>query len=154
VVAALLLVDKIGRKPLLMIGSIGMSITLALVVVAFSTGSLASNNTLELSDSMGILALVAANLYVIFFNFSWGPVMWVMLGEMFPNQLRGSGLAVSGMAQWGSNFLITLTFPMLLASMGLAFAYSLYTAGAVVSVFFVYKMVYETKGKELEQMEA
>ncbi len=154
VVASLLLVDKIGRKPLLMIGSIGMSITLALVVVAFSTGFLGTNNTLELSDSMGVLALVAANLYVIFFNFSWGPVMWVMLGEMFPNQLRGSGLAVSGLAQWGSNFLITLTFPMLLASMGLAFAYSLYTAGAVVSIIFVAKMVYETKGKELEQMEA
>lgn len=153
VVAALILVDRVGRKPLLVVGSIGMSITLALVVVAFTTGSLLADNTLELSDSMGTLALIAANLYVVCFNFSWGPVMWVMLGEMFPNQIRGSGLAVSGLAQWGSNFLITLTFPILLASMGLAFAYSIYTVGAIVSVFFVIKFVYETRGKELEQME-
>lgn len=157
VVVSLLLVDRIGRKPILVFGSIGMSITLALLVVAFSTGTLvtntAGNSTLELSDSMGILALIGANLYVIFFNFSWGPVMWVMLGEMFPNQLRGSGLAVSGLSQWISNFLITLTFPILLAGMGLAFAYSLYTIGAVISIFFVVKYVYETKGRELEDME-
>ncbi len=153
VILSLLLVDKIGRKPILVIGSIGMSVTLALVVFAFSTGSLGVNNTLELSDSMGILALIAANVYVIFFNFSWGPVMWVMLGEMFPNQIRGSALAVSGVAQWVSNFVITLTFPILLVSMGLAFAYSIYTVCAIISIFFVVKFVYETKGRELEQME-
>ncbi len=153
VVLSLLLVDKIGRKPILVIGSIGMSITLALVVFAFSTGSLGINNTLELSDSMGVLALIAANVYVIFFNFSWGPVMWVMLGEMFPNQIRGSALAVSGVAQWVSNFVITLTFPILLVSMGLAFTYSIYTICAIISIFFVVKFVYETKGRELEQME-
>lgn len=157
VVAALVLVDKIGRKPLLVIGSVGMSIALALVVVAFSSGSMVADasgaETLKLSDAMGMLALVAANLYVIFFNFSWGPVMWVMLGEMFPNQIRGLGLGVAGLAQWGSNFLITLTFPMILGSAGLAFAYSLYTIGAILSIIFVVKYVYETKGKELEEME-
>jgi SP family sugar:H+ symporter-like MFS transporter len=68
-----------------------------------------------------------ANLYVMLFNFSWGPVMWVMLGEMFPNQIRGSGLAISGLAQWLSNFGITMTFPMLLAGVGLGGAYGLYT---------------------------
>ncbi len=157
VIAALLLVDRIGRKPLLLIGSIGMAITLGLAVVAFSTGSLVTdaggNTTLELSDSMGTLALIAANVYVIFFNASWGPVMWVMLGEMFPNQIRGSGLAIAGLAQWGSNFLVTLTFPILLGGIGLAFAYSLYTLGAILSIFFVLKFVYETKGRELEEME-
>ena len=153
VIFALLLVDRVGRKPLLLIGSIGMSVTLTLVVSAFATGSLSSDNTLALSDNMGKLALIAANLYVIFFNFSWGPVMWVMLGEMFPNQLRGSGLAVSGLAQWLSNFLVTLTFPILLVSAGLAFAYGVYTFFAIVSVFFVVKLVFETKGKELEEME-
>lgn len=159
VAAALLLVDKIGRKPLLVIGSVGMSITLALVVVAFTSGSLVADpvtgaKTLELSDSMGMLALIAANAYVVFFNASWGPVMWVMLGEMFPNQIRGLGLAVAGLAQWGANFLVTLTFPIILGSAGLAFAYSLYTIGAVISIFFVVKYVYETKGKELEEMTA
>ncbi len=157
VIASLVLVDRIGRKPILVFGSIGMSITLGLAAIAFSTGSLITGDdgkvTLELSDNMGVLALVSAQLYVMLFNFSWGPVMWVMLGEMFPNQMRGSGLAISGLSQWISNFLITLTFPILLASAGLGVAYSLYTFFAVVSVFFVIKYVYETKGKELEQME-
>ncbi|WP_421875902.1 sugar porter family MFS transporter [Marinoscillum sp.] len=153
VVVSLLLVDKLGRKPILVIGSVGMAITLALVVVAFSSGTLDANGTLQMSDNMGVLALIAANAYVVFFNFSWGPVMWVMLGEMFPNQLRGSGLAVSGLAQWISNFLVTLTFPILLVSAGLAFAYGIYTAFAFISIFFVIKYVYETKGKELEEME-
>lgn len=155
VVAALVLVDRVGRKPLLVIGSVGMAVTLALVVVAFSTGSLVTaggETTLQMSDNMGMLALISANVYVICFNFSWGPVMWVMLGEMFPNQIRGLGLAIAGLAQWGSNFLVTLTFPVLLASAGLAFAYSLYTLGAVISIFFVVKYVFETKGKELEEM--
>lgn len=104
-------------------------------------------------QAMGMLALVAANVYVVFFNMSWGPVMWVMLGEMFPNQIRGSGLAVAGAAQWTSNFAITMSFPVLLASIGLAGAYGIYTVAAVISVFFVLRYVHETKGKELEQME-
>nr|WP_246203004.1 sugar porter family MFS transporter [Fulvivirga lutimaris] len=153
VVVSLLLVDRMGRKPILLIGSIGMSITLALVVIAFSTGNLLENNTLELNDSMGMLALIAANGYVIFFNFSWGPVMWVLLGEMFPNQLRGSGLAISGLFQWVANFIITLTFPVLLASIGLSMAYSIYTFFAILSIIFVVKLVKETKGMELEEMQ-
>jgi hypothetical protein len=79
--------------------------------------------------------------------------MWVMLGEMFPNQIRGSGLAVAGAAQWTSNFAITWTFPILLGTIGLAGAYGIYTVAAALSVFFVLKYVYETKGRELEQME-
>jgi hypothetical protein len=102
---------------------------------------------------MGVLALVAANIYVIFFNLSWGPVMWVMLGEMYPNQIRGSGLAVAGAAQWTSNFAITVTFPILLAGIGLAGAYGIYTVAAAISIFFVQRYVHETRGKELEQME-
>jgi MFS transporter, SP family, sugar:H+ symporter len=148
-----MLIDRIGRKPLLWFGSIGMAITLALVTWAFASASLDAAGKLVLSDSMGVLALVAANVYVIFFNMSWGPVMWVMLGEMFPNQIRGSGLAIAGAAQWTSNFLITVTFPILLASIGLAGAYGIYTVAAAISVFFVLRYVYETKGRELEQME-
>ncbi len=153
VVAALVVIDKVGRKPLLIIGSIGMTITLGLAGYAFSTGSLTENGSLDLTSNMGILALIAANIYVIFFNFSWGPVMWVMLGEMFPNQIRGSGLAISGLFQWLSNFLVIMTFPVLLASIGLAGAYGIYTACAFISIFFVLKMVHETKGIELEDMQ-
>ena len=106
----------------------------------------------QLVGSAGPIALVAANLYVIFFNVSWGPVMWVMLGEMFPNQIRGSALAVSGLAQWLANFAITMTFPMLLSGIGLGGAYGLYAFFALLSIVFVLKSVKETKGLELEQM--
>jgi SP family sugar:H+ symporter-like MFS transporter len=107
---------------------------------------------LTLEGFYGPLALVAANVYVVFFNFSWGPVMWVMLGETFPNQIRGTGLAVSGLAQWGSNFAITMTFPIMLAGIGLAGAYGFYTLCAFLSIVFVSKMVRETRGIELDDM--
>jgi SP family sugar:H+ symporter-like MFS transporter len=153
VMITLFTIDKIGRKPFLLFGSIGMAISLALVAFAFSTGSLEESG-LQLSDNMGLIALIAANAYVVCFNMSWGPVMWVMLGEMFPNQLRGSGLAVAGFAQWIANFVVTMTFPVFLVSIGLAAAYSIYALFALLSVFFVWKYVKETKGKELEDMTA
>ena len=152
VMLAILLIDRIGRKPLLLIGSIGMAITLTVMAVSFMSGELVDGK-LSLSDDAGLAALVAANLYVAFFNFSWGPVMWVMLGEMFPNQIRGSGLAVSGFAQWMANFGITMTFPIMLATIGLTGAYGFYAASAAVSVIFVWAMVRETKGVELEDMQ-
>ncbi|MCP4324898.1 MAG: sugar porter family MFS transporter [Alteromonadales bacterium] len=152
-IAALLLIDKIGRKPLLLIGSFGMAVTLGLTALAFASSSLDANGSITLVGSMGMLALISANLYVIFFNLSWGPVMWVMLGEMFPYQIRGSGLALAGFFQWFSNFLITISFPILLASIGLAGAYGMYTFFAAISILFVIKYVYETKGVELEEMQ-
>jgi len=153
VTAALLLVDRIGRKPLLLVGSVGMAVTLATLVFAFINATSGADGSLTLEGIYGPMALVAANLYVMFFNSSWGPVMWVMLGEMFPNQIRGTGLAVSGLAQWGSNFAITITFPMMLAGVGLAGAYGFYTICAIVSIIFVIKMVHETRGIELEAMQ-
>jgi len=144
-------VDQIGRRPLLIIGSIGMAVTLGTVAAAFSTGSLV-NGTLQLSHPAGVVALVSANLYVVFFNLSWGPVMWVMLGEMFPNQIRGSGLAVAGFAQWMANYAISVSFPTMAASLGLVITYGFYAASALVSFFFVRSMVHETKGMELEHM--
>ena len=150
--AAIALIDRIGRKPLLLIGSVGMAVTLGIMAVAFRSGSLV-DGTLQLSDGAGLAALIAANAYVALFNFSWGPVMWVMLGEMFPNQIRGSGLAVSGFAQWTANFGITMTFPILLGTIGLTGAYGFYAASAALSVIFVWLMVRETKGIELENMQ-
>lgn len=152
VLTTLALIDKVGRKPFLLVGSIGMTLSLATVVFAFATGSLGADGRLELSDQMGIVALIAANVYVFMFNGSWGPVMWVMLGEMFPNQIRGSGLAVSGLAQWGANFIITMTFPVFLAAIGLGLTYSIYMVFAGISVVFIWKKVVETRGKELEEM--
>lgn len=153
VAASLVMVDKVGRKPILLVGSVGMSVTLGILVFAFINATTGNDGALTLEGVFGPVALIAANLYVVFFNFSWGPVMWVMLGEMFPNQIRGTGLAVSGLAQWGSNFGITMTFPVLLTSVGLGGAYGFYTVCAVISIFFVRKMVHETRGIELENMQ-
>jgi SP family sugar:H+ symporter-like MFS transporter len=146
-------IDKIGRKPLLLIGSAGMAVTLFVLVYAFSHGSLDPKGNLVLSPDLGRIAVVAANLYVIFFNVSWGPVMWVMLGEMFPNQIRGSALAVCGFFQWFANYLIAQTFPVMATKLGLAASYTFYAVCAVISFFLVQKFVHETKGKELEEMQ-
>ncbi|MBB6427831.1 sugar porter family MFS transporter [Sphingopyxis sp. JAI128] len=151
-IATIFLIDRIGRKPLLLIGSAGMAVTLSVVALCFSSGTL-ENGTLHLSDNVGMIALIAASLYVIFFNLSWGPVMWVMLGEMFPNQIRGSGLAVAGFAQWIANFGISVSFPALAASIGLVVTYGFYAVSALISFFFVRAMVHETRGLELEEMQ-
>jgi len=145
-------IDKIGRKPLLLIGSAGMALTLFAMVYAFANGTLDAEGKLQLSSNLGTVALIAANLYVIFFNFSWGPVMWVMLGEMFPNQIRGSSLAVAGFAQWFSNYLIAQSFPIM-AAWSLTGSYVFYGVCAVISFFLVQRFVHETKGKELEEMQ-
>jgi len=153
VFAALLTIDKIGRKPLLMIGSVGMAVTLGTMTWAFSGAGTDAAGNLALDPNTGFIALIAANLYVIFFNFSWGPVMWVMLGEMFPNQIRGSALAVCGLAQWAANYLVVQSFPWMAENLGLAVTYAFYTISAVISFFLVRAFIKETKGKELEEME-
>jgi len=151
--AALMLVDRLGRKPLLLIGSAGMTVTLGTVAWAFSTAVAGADGGLSLPGHNGIIALFAANAYVVFFNMSWGPIMWVMLGEMFPNQIRGSGLAVSGFAQWMANAAISVSFPALVVSPGLAVTYGGYTLAAAASFFFVRAKVRETNGVALEDMQ-
>lgn len=152
VTVALSIIDKVGRKPLLLIGSAGMSVTLGIMMVCFFNATTNETGDLVLSGFWGPLALFSGIAYAAMFNFSWGPVMWVMLGEMFPNQIRGSGLGVAGFFQWFANFCVTLTFPILLVTITLGGAYAIYFVGAVVSIFFVAKMVHETKGIELEDM--
>jgi SP family sugar:H+ symporter-like MFS transporter len=152
-VATIATVDKIGRKPLLLFGSAGMAVTLAAVAYAFSTAVTGAGGAVTMPGHNGLIALVAANLYVIAFNLSWGPIMWVMLGEMFPNQIRGSGLAVAGFAQWTANAAVSVSFPTLALSPGLAPTYFGYAVFAAISFFFVKAMVHETRGVELEDME-
>jgi SP family sugar:H+ symporter-like MFS transporter len=147
------LVDKVGRKPLLLVGSAVMAVSLAVVAYAFSTAVTGADGAVSLPGNMGVVALVAAMTYTFFFNLSWGPIMWVMLGEMFPNQIRGSGLAVSGFAQWIANAAISVSFPTLAVSPGLAPTYYGYAFFAAVSFFFTRAMVHETRGRELEDMQ-
>lgn len=146
------LIDRIGRRPLLLVGSLGMTATLATLAWCFAQASTAGGH-LQLPEGTGTIALYAANLYVVFFNLSWGPVMWVMLGEMFPNQMRGSALAVAGAAQWLANFAVSSSFPWLAANIGLPVTYGAYTLFAAASFLFVRMAVHETKGIELEAMQ-
>ena len=149
--AAMAVIDKIGRKPLLLIGSAGMTVTLGILAWCFSQAQIIDGAP-HLPGSVGPIALVAANAYVVFFNFSWGPVMWVMLGEMFPNQMRGSALAVAGFAQWIANFAISVSFPAMAVGLGLPLTYGFYAVSAFISFFLVQAWVKETRGRELEDM--
>ena len=107
---------------------------------------------IALSPRAGIVALVAANLYVFAFGLSWGPCVWILLGEMFPNRIRGSALAVAVFAQWIANWLVTISFPPIVDTLGPVAAYGLYLFFAVVSFFFVQRLVRETRGRQLEEM--
>jgi SP family sugar:H+ symporter-like MFS transporter len=151
-IPAIMLVDRLGRKPLLLAGSIGMALTLGTLAVVFANAGVGEDGKPALTNAAAVIGLVAANLYIVAFGVSWGPVLWVLLGEMFPNRLRGAALAVSGATNWVANFAVTLTFPPMLKGAGLAGAYGLYAAAALLSLFFVWSAVRETKGKTLEQM--
>ncbi|WP_435748471.1 sugar porter family MFS transporter [Microbacterium sp. PMB16] len=150
-IVAILLVDKIGRRIMLLVGSVGMTLTLGLMALAFSFGTLDAEGAVTLPDPWATVALICANGFVVFFGATWGPLVWVLLGEMFPNSIRASALAVAAAAQWGANFFISTTFPAF-AEIGLPFAYGFYAFFALLSFFFVYFKVAETKGKELEDM--
>lgn len=146
------LVDRLGRRPLLLIGSLGMTVTLGILAWSFAQATVVDGHV-ALPEGVGTTALLAANVYVVFFNLSWGPVMWVMLGEMFPNQMRGSALAIAGAAQWLANFAVSSSFPWLAKNVGLPATYAAYTLFALLSFVFVLRSVRETKGIELEAME-
>jgi len=140
-------VDKYGRKPLMLIGAIGMGVAmLSLGFVFFANLS-------------GYFALFSMMLYVASFAMSWGPVTWVLLSEIFPNKIRGKALAIAVAAQWVSNYLVSLTFPMmndnsyLTEQFNHGFAYWIYGIMCILAVIFVKKYVPETKGKTLEEME-
>jgi SP family sugar:H+ symporter-like MFS transporter len=149
---AITLIDRVGRKPLLLAGSIGMALTLGALALLFVRAEMGPDGKPVLAHTEAVVSLVAANLYVLAFGVSWGPVMWVLLGEMFPNRLRGTALAVSGATNWVANFAVTLTFPALLRGAGLGGAYGAYAVAALISLIFVWTAVRETRGKTLEQM--
>ncbi len=146
-IIAIRTVDKYGRKPLMVIGAIGMAVAMiSLGFVFFGSAS-------------GYLALLCMMLYVASFAMSWGPVTWVLLSEIFPNKIRGRALAIAVAAQWTSNYLVSLTFPMMNDNSYLkekfnhGFAYWIYGIMSVLATLFILKFVPETKGKTLEEME-
>ncbi len=149
-IVAIMLIDRVGRKPLLLVGAMGQFVCLLVLAIVFATATVVDGSPV-LEGAAGPVALVAANLYVVFFGVSWGPVVWVMLGEMFSNKIRAIALSVAAAAQWGANFVISTTFPAL-ASVGLGLAYGVYTFFAFVAIFFVLRFIKETKGRTLESM--
>ncbi|MFM2438760.1 MAG: hypothetical protein RLZ55_1585 [Actinomycetota bacterium] len=167
---AIALVDRVGRKPLLLIGSLGMFATLGILTWVFVAApqctqalidaggtegcTLASElNSPLLSSSGGWVAVAMLNLYVAFFATTWGPIVWVLLGEMFPNKIRAAAMSVAVAANWLANFAVTESFKPLIDNFGLGVAYGLFTVGALVSFFYVSKFVKETKGIQLEDMD-
>jgi SP family sugar:H+ symporter-like MFS transporter len=144
------LVDRIGRKPLLLVGSAGMAVALAAAAFAFSHARVEGEQA-TLSFGWGAVALVAASAFVLFFALSWGVVTWVLLGEMFPLRIRAAAMAVATATQWIANWLVTVTFPTL-RDWNLSGAYVIYTFFAVLSFVFVWRFISETKGRTLESM--
>ena len=139
-VVAILTVDKWGRKPLLITGSIGMAIGM------FAISVLSFNNII------GVSTLVFIIVYTASFMMSWGPICWVLISEIFPNKIRGQAVAIAVAAQWAANYLISSTYPAMMEFSG-GMTYGFYGLMAVLSAIFVWKMIPETKGKSLEEME-
>lgn len=139
-VLAIMTVDKWGRKPLLITGSIGMAIGM------FGVASMAFLNIIGLGTLLFIIIFTAS------FMMSWGPICWVLISEIFPNKIRGQAVAIAVAAQWAANYFISSTYPMMMEFSG-GLTYTFYGLMSILSAFFVWKLVPETKGKSLEQME-
>ncbi len=148
---AIWLVDRVGRKPILLTGSVVMTVSLATMALAFAFAE-GSGQDVTLPGAWGPVALVAANLFVVGFGASWGPLVWVLLGEIFPSRIRGKALGVAAGAQWLANFLITVTFPPM-SGWSLPLTYGMYALFAALSFVYVAMKIPETKGMELEQTE-
>lgn len=148
---AIFLVDRVGRKPILLTGSVLMTVSLAAMALSF-TFAQGSGEDVSLPAPWGTIALVAANLFVVGFGASWGPLVWVLLGEIFPSRIRGKALGVAAAAQWIANFAITVSFPVM-STWSLPLTYAMYALFAALSFFYVAWRIPETKGMELEQTE-
>ena len=146
---AIALVDRVGRRPILLFGSAGMTLSLATMALAFSQADTVDGEP-SLPGAWGPIALVAANVFVVSFGASWGPVVWVLLGEIFPTRIRARALGVAAAAQWIANFAITVSFPPL-AAFSLVFTYGMYALFALLSFVFVMRVVPETNGMSLEE---
>ena len=154
-IVAIALIDKIGRRRLLMTGSVGMTVSLAVMALMFSTATMGPGPDGELApqlgDTQGLVALIAANGFVVFFGMSWGPAVWVLLGEMFNNRIRTAALGLAAAAQWLANFAVSTAFPPM-AEFSLTFTYGFYAVSALLSLLFVAKFIPETNGRSLEDM--
>ena len=140
-VVSMFFVDKLGRRPLMIIGSIGMAIAMALLALTFISG-----------HAKGYFVLFCIMGYLAAFGFSLGPVVWVLIAEIFPNRLRSYAVAIATFTLWGANFVVSLTFPYLLNTLK-GYSFVIYGSMCVLCLLFVFQYLPETKGKTLEEIE-
>jgi SP family galactose:H+ symporter-like MFS transporter len=144
---AIWLVDREGRKPLLVAGVAGMVATLVVLGLAFEGGSAGTG-----TGSLGYITVACLAGYIIFFAFSLGPIVWLMISEIYPLRNRAQAMAVSTASNWGANFLVSTTFPVMTLRLGSAATFFTYAGLGVVTLLFVIAKVPETKGKTLEEI--
>lgn len=144
-IIALVLVDRVGRKPLLYYGVSGMTLSLLLLSYSF-------HNEAAFGSSLGLIATVCLMAYITCFAFSMGPIAWIIVAEVFPNRLRGRGVAAATLASGSSNFLVSLTFLSLIKTAGNSLTFAIYAGFCVVTLLFVRFVMPETKGRELESI--
>jgi MFS family permease len=144
-IVAILVIDRVGRKPLLYVGLAGMVVSLGIIGGAFLDPSL--------SGIISWVTLVGLMLYVASFAVSFGPVLWVMLPEIFPLKVRGAGTGVSALSNWGANFVVSQAFLPLVALIGTTAVFWILAGICVVAAIFIYFLVPETRGRSLEQIE-
>jgi SP family arabinose:H+ symporter-like MFS transporter len=142
-ILALWLIDKVGRKALLLVGSASMAVCLVVIGAAFHTG-----------HTSGPWVLIFILLYVASFAVSLGPVVWVIMSEIFPNRIRGKATAIASMALWTADYIVSQTFPPMLASAGPAITFWIFGFMSIFTFFFTWRVVPETKGKSLEEIES
>ncbi|NOU91315.1 sugar porter family MFS transporter [Paenibacillus sp. LMG 31460] len=142
-ILAIWLIDKVGRKALLLVGSASMTVCLVVIGAAFQSG-----------QPSGPLVLIFILLYVASFAISLGPVVWVIMSEIFPNRIRGKATAIASMALWTADYIVSQTFPPMLGSAGPAVTFWIFGFMALLTFFFTWRLVPETKGKSLEEIEA
>ena len=147
---AIRVVDRAGRKPLLLGGLVGMVLSLA--VLGIST--LALPEPSSPSDPVAIITLLCLTLFIASFAATWGPVVWVMLPEVLPLKIRGAAMGLAVFLHWGANFIVSLTFPVLLEAIGIGLLFLGYALVGILAFFFVRAFVTETKGRSLEEIEA
>jgi MFS transporter, SP family, sugar:H+ symporter len=149
-VVAMTLVDRVGRRPLALVGSAGMAVALATASWAFSykTGS---GDSFTMPNTQAVIAIVAAHVFVFFFAVSWGVILWVLVGEIFPLRIRSAAMSVATASNWIANWAVTETFPRL-SDWNLSATYAMYATFALLSIGFILLFVRETAGKELQDM--